>query len=92
MPGIKIGDGAIVAAYSVVTKDVEPYSVVGGNPARLIKKRFERRLTEKLLRLKWWDFSPEELLDFLPLLCSPELELVEKEIDKKLEERADSLD
>ena len=46
MPGVKIGDGAIVAAYSIVTKDVEPYSVVGGNPARFIKKRFDEELIQ----------------------------------------------
>ncbi len=50
MPGVKIGDGAIVAAYSVVTKDVEPYSVVGGNPAHLIKKRFDDELISLLLQ------------------------------------------
>ncbi len=53
MPGVNIGDGAIVAAYSVVTKDVAPYSVVGGNPARLLKKRFDDTLINLLLRLKW---------------------------------------
>ena len=48
MPGVTIGDGAIIAAYSVVTKDIPPYSVAGGNPARLIKKRFDEELTELL--------------------------------------------
>ena len=52
MPGVQIGDGAIVAAYSVVAKDVSPYSVVGGNPARQIKKRFDDALTELLLARK----------------------------------------
>ncbi len=52
MPGVKIGDGSIIAAYSVVTKDVPPYSVVGGNPARFIKKRFNDELIEILLELK----------------------------------------
>lgn len=76
MPGIKIGDGAIIAAYSVVTKDVDPYCVVGGNPARLIKKRFDDELIDILLRLKWWDFDDEHLLEFLPLLCDSDLEKV----------------
>ena len=76
MPGVKIGDGAIVAAYSVVAKDIPPYSVFGGNPARFIKKRFDDDLIELLLRLKWWDLPDEELADILPLLCSPDLDAV----------------
>lgn len=86
MPGVKIGDGAIVAAYSVVTKDVEPYSVVGGNPARFIKKRFDDELIQLLEKLKWWDFESEKLVDFLPLLCDPNLEFVRKKIEELLEE------
>lgn len=58
---LKIGDGVIVAAYSVVTKDVLAYSVVGGNPARLIKKCFDDELIALLLAFKWWDFEPEKL-------------------------------
>lgn len=55
MPGVHIGDGAIVAAYSVVTKDVAPYTVVGGNPARFLKNRFDSQLTQLLLEAQWWD-------------------------------------
>lgn len=55
LPGIKIGDGAIIAAGATVTKDVEPYSVVGGVPAKLIKKRFTEEETEFLINFKWWD-------------------------------------
>lgn len=80
MPGIKIGDGAIVAAYSVVAKDVEPYTIVGGNPARPIKKRFDDELTELLLSLKWWDFAPRQLLSFLPVLCDGDLDAVRSKI------------
>lgn len=80
MPGVTIGDGAIIAAYSVVTKDIPPYSVAGGNPARLIKKRFDEELTELLLRLKWWDLPSRELTELLPLLCSPELEAVKAQL------------
>ena len=53
MPGVKIGDGAIVASYSVVTKDIPPYTVYGGNPARFIKNRFDEELTQLLLTFKW---------------------------------------
>ena len=86
MPGVKIGDGGIVAAYSVVTKDVEAYSVVGGNPARFIKNRFDQELVELLLRLCWWDLPPQELTDLLPLLCSPDLQQVRSILQAHLKE------
>lgn len=80
MPGIKIGDGSIIAAYSVVTKDIPSYSVVGGNPAKLIKKRFDDELISLLLKLKWWDYEPEALLEILPFLCDPNLDKVKQEL------------
>lgn len=61
MGGIKIGDGAVIAAGSVVTKDVEPYSIVGGVPAKLIKKRFTEEQITTLQSIKWWDKSPIEI-------------------------------
>ncbi len=84
MPGVKIGDSAIVAAYSVVAKDVPPYSVIGGNSARFIKKRFDEELMELLLALKWWDFEPKKLVEFLPLLCEPDLEQVRQRLKQEL--------
>ena len=74
MPGVKIGDGAIVAAYSVVTCDVEPYTVAGGNPVRFIKNRFDAELTGLLMRFKWWDLPSEELVKWLPVLCDENLD------------------
>lgn len=87
LPGVTIGDGAIIAAYSVVTRDVAPYCVYGGNPARLLKRRFPEELTALLLDLKWWDCEPEELLELLPLLCDPDLERVQQLVKSILEER-----
>ncbi len=84
MPGVHIGDGAIVAAYSVVAKDVPPYTVVGGNPIKTIKQRFDEELTQLLLELKWWDFAPEKLADFLPVLCNENLEEVRQIIKQEL--------
>ncbi len=85
MPGVKIGDGAIIAAYSVVVKDIEPYTVAGGNPARPIKKRFDEELIELLLKLQWWDFEPEKLFAFMPILCDDDLELVRQKLKQTLE-------
>lgn len=61
MPGVKVGDGAIIATKSVVTKDVAPYSIVGGNPAKEIRKRFSEEEIAELLELKWWDWSIEKI-------------------------------
>ena len=61
MAGVTIGDGAIIATNSTVLKDVEPYSIVGGNPAKMIKKRFSDELTLKLLELKWWNWDIERI-------------------------------
>lgn len=75
MPGIKIGDGAIIAANSVVIKDVEPYTIVGGNPAKFIKKRFNDELIEVLLKTKWSDLKESSIYDILPLLSNSDLEI-----------------
>jgi len=61
MSGVTIGDGAVIAANANVTRDVEPYSIVGGNPAKLIKKRFNNEDIEFLLSLKWWDWPTEKI-------------------------------
>lgn len=80
LPGVHIGDGAIIAAQSVVAKDVEPYTLAGGNPARPIRKRFDQELIDLLLELRWWDFPPERLAEFLPVLCDSGLESVRAQI------------
>lgn len=61
MDGIKIGDGAIIASGSIVTKDVAPYTIVGGVPAKFMKPRFDEQQTKKLLTIKWWDWSLDKI-------------------------------
>ena len=70
MPGVQIGDGAIIAANSVVAKSVPAYHIVGGNPARIIRKRFDDDLISFLLELKWWDWPAEKIFENLDALCS----------------------
>lgn len=73
MPGVHIGDGAIIAANSVVASDIPPYCVAGGNPCRIIRKRFDDELIAYLLDLKWWDWPPEKIMRNLEKLCSGDL-------------------
>ncbi|MBW3519546.1 CatB-related O-acetyltransferase [Flavobacterium sp. NKUCC04_CG] len=73
MPGITIGDGAIIATNATVTKDVAPYTVVGGNPAQFIKKRFTEDQITKLLEFQWWNWDIEKITEQLPFLIKGEL-------------------
>lgn len=68
MSGVTIGSGSVIATQSVVVKDVEPYSVVGGNPAKTLKYRFPQHIINELLEIKWWDRSDEEIDKIVPLL------------------------
>ncbi|EGJ50831.1 CatB-related O-acetyltransferase [Desulfocurvibacter africanus] len=61
MPGVKIGHGAVVASRSVVTKDVPPYAIVAGNPARVVRTRFDEQTIELLLQIAWWDWPPDKI-------------------------------
>lgn len=81
MPGIKIGDGAIIATNSTVTKDVEPYTIVGGNPAKPIRKRFSEEQIKILLKLKWWDWNIEKITHVTQALCGNNIDKLEKLIE-----------
>jgi acetyltransferase-like isoleucine patch superfamily enzyme len=70
MSGVTIGDGAVIANNSHVIKNVEPYSLVGGNPAKFIKYRLTQKQIEKLLEIKWWDWDDKKINDFTLLLCN----------------------
>ena len=74
MSGITIGDGAIIAAGAVVTKDVAPYAIVGGNPAKLIRYRFNEEQIAALLEIKWWEWSDDEVRKAVPLLSGPDVD------------------
>ena len=74
MAGVKIGDGAIIAANSTVVKDVDAYSIVGGNPGKQIKKRFPDKTINKLLELKWWDWSIEKITENIQNLTDSKIE------------------
>lgn len=74
MPGVKIGHGAIVAANTVVTKDVEPYTIVGGNPAQIIRKRFSGEKIKQLLALEWWNWDIEKITQHVQHLTGNELD------------------
>lgn len=74
LSGVKIGHGAVVAAGAVVVKDVEPYWIVGGNPARPIRRRFSDETVERLLQIRWWEWPEERVLRAVPLLQSSNIE------------------
>lgn len=80
LPGVHIGDGAIIGLNSVVTRDVPPYTIVAGNPAKAVRKRFDDELIDLLLKLKWWDKSVEGINALIPLLSCSDLAKVKQEI------------
>jgi virginiamycin A acetyltransferase len=74
MPGIKIGHGAIIGTNALVTKDVAPYTIVGGNPGKLIRSRFEQKTIDFLLELSWWDWPIEKITKHVNAIASGNLE------------------
>ena len=85
LPGVHIGDGAIIGANSVVGSDVAPYTIVVGNPAKVLRKRFDDELIDLLLRFKWWDRSIEEINSLIPLLTDSDLQKVKARLKSMLE-------
>ncbi len=84
LPGIHVGDGAIIGLNSVVSKDVAPYTIVAGNPAVIIRKRFDDELIDLMLRFKWWEKTIEEINNLIPILSSSNLEYVKTKISNML--------
>ena len=80
LPGVHIGDGAIIGANSVVGSDVAPYTIVAGNPAKVLRRRFDDELTGLLLSFKWWDKSVDEINRLIPLLTCNDLEKVREKL------------
>jgi len=73
MSGVTIGDGAVIGARALITKDVEPYGIYAGNPARLVRKRFDDATIEQLLELAWWNLADEKIERLLPLILSSDV-------------------
>ncbi len=74
LSGVTVGDGAVIAGYSVVTKDVRPYAIVAGNPAREVRRRFDDAQVDALLRIAWWQWPLDQILSAVPELCSDNVE------------------
>lgn len=74
MPGVQVGDGAIIAAKSVVTRDVAPYTIVGGNPAQCIRQRFDDEVIQRLVEVAWWNWSIEKITRNLKKIVGADIE------------------
>jgi acetyltransferase-like isoleucine patch superfamily enzyme len=73
LSGVSIGDGAVIGAHSVVTKNVPPYAIVAGNPARVVKYRFDQATIDALLRIRWWDWDRSKIAEAIPYLQSTDI-------------------
>ena len=88
LPGVHIGDGAIIGADSVVGSNVEPYTIAAGNPVRVLRKRFDDEMIGLLLDFRWWDKSIEEIDSLIPVLTCSDIGKVRKYIKEYLSERS----
>ncbi|MCF0245921.1 MAG: CatB-related O-acetyltransferase [Ileibacterium sp.] len=84
LPGVHIGDGAIIGANSIVGSSVDPYTIVAGNPAKPIRKRFDDQLIQLMLQWQWWNKTPDEINSLIPILTSSDLDMVKDFIQKQL--------
>ena len=84
LPDVHIGDGAIIGANSVVGNDIEPYTIVLGNPARVLRKRFDDELIDLLLKFRWWDNGIEEIDSLISILTCSDLEKIRRELQARL--------
>ncbi|MEA1914883.1 MAG: CatB-related O-acetyltransferase [Campylobacterota bacterium] len=85
LSGVTIGDGAVVGARAVVAKDVQPYEIVGGNPAQHIRYRFDEETREKLLEIKWWDWNIEKVKSEIDLILCDDISTFVNKHHKKEE-------
>ena len=74
LSGVNIGDGAVIGSQAVVSKDVPPYAVVSGNPARLVKMRFDEDTIKQLLQIQWWNWPVEKIRAHMQLICSQKID------------------
>ena len=74
LSGVEIGDGAVIASGSVVTKSIPAYTIVAGVPAQVMRKRFNEDIVEKLLEMRWWDWPYEQIYEVIPLLQNDQVE------------------
>ncbi len=78
MPGVQIGDGAIIAANSTVTTSIPPYTIYGGNPAKRIRKRFDEAIIQLLLNLKWWNWPYEKIIEKIHIIFGTDKNALKK--------------